>query len=283
MPRRNTFSAPGRGASAPRSGRSVKVSTMASEPCRSRELLEDHAFERVVVLGQDEVAEPLAHLGHDRRELRADVVLVGAAHGQLGLDLRVMGAEAELGAAVRHQILDPAAARRHATRRARRNGSASDGSRSACRSCARRRGMTCSSSMRRNSRGTPGVKKKRALPMSIAKPHAVPIGLSRISAVEGSIACFLLFGGMHAAAAVEEVLHRRRATPRSATSSTPAACAAISCDRSSTVGPSPPLTMTASARSPACWKASSRLSRSSPTVVSQRTDSPTSSSFWRCS
>ena len=35
------------------------------------------------------------------------------------------------------------------------------------------------------------------------------------------------------------------------TSSTPAACAAISCDRSSTVGPRPPLTITASARSPA--------------------------------
>jgi hypothetical protein len=30
--------------------------------------------------------------------------------------------------------------------------------------------------MRRSSRGTPGVKKKRALPMSRAKPQAVPIG-----------------------------------------------------------------------------------------------------------
>jgi len=34
--------------------------------------------------------------------------------------------------------------------------------------------MTCSSSMRRISRGTPGVKKKRALPMVTAKPQAVP-------------------------------------------------------------------------------------------------------------
>ena len=56
--------------------------------------------------------------------------------------------------------------------------------------------MICSSSMRRSSRGTPGVKKKRALPMSSAKPQAVPIGLSRISAVDGSIACFLLFADM---------------------------------------------------------------------------------------
>jgi hypothetical protein len=36
-------------------------------------------------------------------------------------------------------------------------------------------------------------KKKPALAMSSAKPQAVPIGLSRISAVVGSIACFLLF------------------------------------------------------------------------------------------
>ncbi len=56
--------------------------------------------------------------------------------------------------------------------------------------------MICSSSMRRSSRGTPGVKKKRALPMSSAKPQAVPIGLSRISAVVGSIACFRLFDDM---------------------------------------------------------------------------------------
>src|SRR5579871_1078334 len=58
------------------------------------------------------------------------------------------------------------------------------------------------------------------------------------------------------------------------TRSTPAARAAISCERSSTVGPSPPLTMTASARSPAMRKAASNSSRSSPTVVPQDTDSP---------
>src|SRR5205085_2066002 len=39
--------------------------------------------------------------------------------------------------------------------------------------------------MRRSSRGTPGVKKKRALPISTAKPQAVPIGLSMTSAVAG--------------------------------------------------------------------------------------------------
>ena len=85
----------------------VKVSTIASEPPLSRSAFRIDAFERVVVLGQDEIAEPLADLGDDRRELPLDIGLVGAAHGQLGLDLRVMRAEAELGAAVRHQLLDP--------------------------------------------------------------------------------------------------------------------------------------------------------------------------------
>ena len=58
------------------------------------------------------------------------------------------------------------------------------------------RGITCSSSMRRISRGTPGVKKKRALPMVTAKPQAVPIGLSMNSALAGSIACLRLLAGM---------------------------------------------------------------------------------------
>ena len=107
MPRRNTSSAPGSGAMRAAIWPPVKVSTSASEPPLLAQRLQDHAFERVVVLGQDEIAEPLAHLGDDRRELALDVGLVGAAHGQLGLDLRVMGAEAELDAAVRHQFLDP--------------------------------------------------------------------------------------------------------------------------------------------------------------------------------
>ena len=58
------------------------------------------------------------------------------------------------------------------------------------------RGMTCSSSMRRISRGTPGVNRNRALPIVTAKPQAVPIGLSMNSAPSGSIACFLLFAGI---------------------------------------------------------------------------------------
>ena len=58
------------------------------------------------------------------------------------------------------------------------------------------RGITCSSSMRRISRGTPGVKKKRALPMVTAKPQAVPIGLSMNSAPSGSMACLRLLAGI---------------------------------------------------------------------------------------
>src|SRR5581483_564513 len=67
--------------------------------------LEDDAFERVVVLGEDEIAEPLSDLGDDGCQLALDIAFVGAAHGQLCLDLRVMRPETELGAAVRHQRL----------------------------------------------------------------------------------------------------------------------------------------------------------------------------------
>src|SRR6267142_5158228 len=66
-----------------------------------RQLGQDDALQRLLVLGHDEVAHALAHLGLDRRQLAADVVHVLAADGQLGLELRVVGAEAELDAAVR--------------------------------------------------------------------------------------------------------------------------------------------------------------------------------------
>ena len=110
--------------------------------------------------------------------------------------------------------------------------------------------MISSSSMRRSSRGTPGVKKKRAPPTSSAKPQAVPIGLSISSAVAGSIACFRLLGG------ITRLRRRKNSSIRPShaslrTSSTPAAWAATSWDRSSTVGPNTPLTITASARAPA--------------------------------
>ncbi len=115
--------------------------------------------------------------------------------------------------------------------------------------------------------------------MSTAKPHAVPIGLSMTSEVVGSMACLRLLGGITRLRRWKKSSMRLSQSSFSA-SSTPAALAAISCERSSTVGPRPPLTMTASARSPASWKARSRFSRSSPTVVSHCTESPTSSSFW---
>ena len=60
-------------------------------------------------------------------------------------------------------------------------------------------------------------------------------------------------------------------------SSLPDAIAATSCDKSSTVGPSPPLTITASALSEARSKALSKSSLLSPTVVPQITFRPTSS------
>ena len=72
------------------------------------------------------------------------------------------------------------------------------------------------------------------------EPQAVPIGLSIISAVAGSIACFTLFGG------IVRILRVKKDSIRAShsscrTSSTPAACAATSCDRSSTVGTEAPV------------------------------------------
>ena len=80
---------------------------VASVACRRAQRVQDHALEFLIVLGQDEVAEPLAHFLLDRRELAADVFHVRAAHVELGLELRVVGPEAELEAPVRYERLHP--------------------------------------------------------------------------------------------------------------------------------------------------------------------------------
>ena len=75
-----------------------------SERClTSRELCQHDAFQRLVIFTEDEVAEPLAYLTLHQIELAPDVVHVGTASGQLGLELRIVGAEAELHASVRHE------------------------------------------------------------------------------------------------------------------------------------------------------------------------------------
>src|SRR5256712_1962921 len=71
----------------------------------TRELAQDDPLQRRIVLTEDEVAEALAYLTLDRRELPADVLHVRAAHRQLGLELRVVGPEAELHAAIGHELL----------------------------------------------------------------------------------------------------------------------------------------------------------------------------------
>jgi hypothetical protein len=53
----------------------------------ARELREHDAFQRLVVFAQDEVAEPLADFQLDDLQLAPDVVHVGAAGGELGLEL----------------------------------------------------------------------------------------------------------------------------------------------------------------------------------------------------
>src|SRR5258707_2504677 len=54
------------------------------------ERIEHDPFERLIVLAEDEVAEAPAHLGLPRSELAPDLLHIGAAHGQLCLDLRIV-------------------------------------------------------------------------------------------------------------------------------------------------------------------------------------------------
>src|SRR5262249_51683858 len=72
-----------------------------------RQRAQDNALQRLLVFGQDEVAEPLPHFALDRLELLPDVVEIGSAHRQLGLELRIVSAEAELHAAVGHERIHP--------------------------------------------------------------------------------------------------------------------------------------------------------------------------------
>ena len=112
-PRRNTFSAPGRGPMRAAICPLVNVSAMASVPWRLASSASTTPSSVLSSSREDEVAEALAHLALDRRELLADVVHVGAAHGQLGLELRIVRAEAELHAAVRHHLLHAGEERVH--------------------------------------------------------------------------------------------------------------------------------------------------------------------------
>src|SRR6266481_2832552 len=70
------------------------------------QLAQDDTLERLIVLSEDEVAEPGSHLALHGLELPADVLLVGPAHGQLGLELRIVGTEPELHAPVGHERFD---------------------------------------------------------------------------------------------------------------------------------------------------------------------------------
>ena len=67
---------------------------------------EHHAFEGLVVLGDNEVADAALHFGLHRGELGLDVIGIRAAGGELDFDLRVVGAEAELHGAIGCQVFD---------------------------------------------------------------------------------------------------------------------------------------------------------------------------------
>ena len=112
---------------------------------------------------------------------------------------------------------------------------------------------------------------------SIQIPGAVPIGLASGSLPAGNSACTRLRSGI-----ARPRCWKNRSMNSSdgswSTSSTPASCARASRVRSSSVGPSPPVISTMSARSAAMRNAWTFSSRSSATVVCQWTGMPSSAS-----
>jgi len=107
--------------------------------------------------------QPLAHLGLDRRQPHQRSASFLAAHGELGLELRIVRLEAQLDVAA---VLEDLHVGQHVVGARLAD---AEGMETLSRvmpvmpPSSASRGITCSSSMRRISRGTPGVKKKRGL------------------------------------------------------------------------------------------------------------------------
>jgi hypothetical protein len=95
------------------------------------------------------------------------------------------------------------------------------------------------------------------------KPGAVPTGLCRIVLPCGSMACFRLDAVMGRLNFLKKLSTFARASS-SNTSFTPAAPAAASADRSSLVGPSPPVTTATSTRRATSRKVDTNVAKSSP-------------------
>jgi len=192
-----------------------------------------------------------------------------------------MRAESELHTAFSTRSSTPPAARRRAIHRDHRNETASTGSPSARRCAPAAAAPPASSSIRRSSRGTPGVKKNRARPMSIAKPqryrgivdHSAPgwqhrllavvrgmMRLRRVKKLSMRASQFLVQRQLHAGGLGGDLL--RQVVD---------------------VGPRPPLTTTASARSLANRTRSTGFRGRRPTVVPNRPTArhPRASGSWR--
>ncbi|OPZ68273.1 MAG: hypothetical protein BWY81_00909 [Firmicutes bacterium ADurb.Bin467] len=130
----------------------------------------------------------------------------------------------------------------------------------------RRYGASCRSNMSISSRGGPGSTATAFLPDSTMQPGAVPCKFGMMIAPRGKYACFRLFS----------VISRPMRRMRSSIAARLCACRSIgspknsptiSFVRSSSVGPSPPVVITMSAReSPSAIAAFTRAGLS-PTVV----------------
>ena len=124
-----------------------------------------------------------------------------------------------------------------------------------------RRGVTSSAHMRRISDGTPGRRTQTDPSRSTHQPDADPIGLARISADGMRYAWRRLLSGK--TPSPRHLVRSARSSSTSSVSGSPMASASPSRDRSSWVGPRPPVAMTRSTSARAAVKAAAMTVRSS--------------------
>ena len=142
-------------------------------------------------------------------------------------------------------------------------------------------GSSSSASMPRISRGTPGsIATQRPRSSSSQMPGAGAVTVGEHARALGNLAWVRFVAGNAAVgkARAPALLDPRRDAPRRAPSRARRASAIAGLVRSSLVGPSPPVVITAPVRSSASRTAAAICSASSPTVVRRTTSTPLAAS-----
>ena len=140
-----------------------------------------------------------------------------------------------------------------------------------------RSGSTASAHIAFISSGTPGRRTIVEPPAATRKPGADPRGFARTTAPSITSACFSFTSGISRPRRRKRSLRRRRIAS-SRTSARPSTFATASFVRSSSVGPSPPVTTRSGARESASGISARRSAQPSPTQTFRTTEIPSASS-----